>query len=156
MNNGRYNTLEFKQKQAETIDKRFGSIAEYKKICQSCNKEFTFKGRLKTKKFEDAKFCSRSCANNRQTTWDIKIKNGESNGKFVRYREVAFRNHGAKCVVCGFDKIVDVHHLDHNRDNNTKENLIPLCPNHHLMIHRSKFATEVLDAIKNYINGLLV
>ncbi|MEI6849840.1 MAG: HNH endonuclease signature motif containing protein, partial [archaeon] len=53
-----------------------------------------------------------------------------------------------KCVVCGFDKIVDLHHLDHNHDNNSRENLIGLCPNHHRMIHNIKTRKEVLDILK--------
>lgn len=154
MNNGKYHTIEYKQKQEEKVDRLFGPIRQYQKNCQSCGKEFIFEGRLKTKKYEEAKFCSRSCANNRQSVWDNKIQNGESNGKWVRYREFAFKHHGEKCIVCKFDKIVEVHHIDHNRNNNTKENLVPLCPNHHMMIHRSKYANEVLDIIRNYINGL--
>ncbi len=156
MNNGKYDTVEYKQKQAEKVDKLFGPVLEHKKVCQCCGKEFIFKGRLKTKKYEEAKFCSRSCANNRQSVWDAKIQEGESNGKWVRYRVVAFKHHGEKCVVCGFDKVLEVHHLDKNRDNNSKENLVPLCPNHHRMIHTPEFAEEVLDTIKYRVNGLLV
>ena len=40
-----------------------------------------------------------------------------------------------KCAVCGFDKIVELHHKDRNRKNNNISNLIPLCPNHHRMAH---------------------
>lgn len=57
------------------------------------------------------------------------------------YRDFALREHGAKCAICGFDDDVDmleVHHIDENRDNNTSENLIPLCPMCHkkLTIHK--------------------
>jgi RecJ-like exonuclease len=54
-----------------------------------------------------------------------------------------------KCVVCGFDKIVDLQHLDENRGNNSMENLIGLCPNHHKMIHHSNFKQEVQEAVNN-------
>lgn len=154
MNNGKYYTSEFKQKQEEKTNRLFGPIMEHIKQCQCCNKNFIFRGREKTKAYKNAKFCSRSCANNRQSVWDNKIQNGESEGKWIRYREVAFKHHGKKCIVCKFDKIIQVHHIDHNRNNNSKENLVPLCPNHHMMIHKSKYANEVVDTIRNYINGL--
>ncbi|MFA4952656.1 MAG: hypothetical protein WC584_00365 [Candidatus Pacearchaeota archaeon] len=53
-----------------------------------------------------------------------------------------------KCVVCGFDKIVDLHHLDENNKNNLEENFIGLCPNHHKMIHDFKFRREIRDILK--------
>jgi len=39
------------------------------------------------------------------------------------------------CVVCGFEWS-DIHHVDGNHQNNAPSNLIPLCPNHHRMLHR--------------------
>ncbi len=46
-----------------------------------------------------------------------------------------YRKVTKECVVCGFDKVVDLHHLDRNKQNNSQTNLIGLCPNHHRMIH---------------------
>ncbi len=34
-----------------------------------------------------------------------------------------------KCCICGFDTTIDHHHFGFNQ-------LLPLCPNHHTMIHR--------------------
>jgi len=150
MNNGKYDTLEYKQKQAEKVDRLFGPVLQHEKVCSCCGKEFIFKGRIKTKEYERAKFCSRSCANNRQSWWKGQIENGTHTYKWS-YRKIALEHHGHKCVVCGFDKVIDVHHLDNNRQNNTKENLVTLCPNHHYMIHRTKFANEVLEEIKKYL-----
>lgn len=36
-----------------------------------------------------------------------------------------------KCAVCGAQGIYQLHHLDDNPSNNTLDNLIVLCPNHH-------------------------
>lgn len=36
------------------------------------------------------------------------------------------------CALCGAPK-PQIHHIDHNHENNEKSNLIPLCPNHHLL-----------------------
>ena len=52
-----------------------------------------------------------------------------------------------KCAVCGFDKVVSLHHLDENKKNNSEENLIGLCPNHHQMIHMLKWREEVLTQL---------
>jgi len=39
------------------------------------------------------------------------------------------------CSICGFKDVVDLHHIDLNKNNNSLENLAPLCPNHHKMLH---------------------
>lgn len=48
-----------------------------------------------------------------------------------------------KCVICAFDKVVDLHHLDENHKNNLNENLIGLCPNHHKMLHDFRYRKEI-------------
>jgi hypothetical protein len=52
------------------------------------------------------------------------------------------------CMVCGFDKIVEIHHLDHNHINNAQDNLTGLCPNHHKMLHSKKYQKEMFDTLK--------
>jgi len=54
-----------------------------------------------------------------------------------------------ECILCRFNKIVDLHHLDENKKNNHKQNLIGLCPNHHKMFHNYKYKKEIIKAIKN-------
>ncbi len=53
-----------------------------------------------------------------------------------------------KCVVCGFDKIVDLHHLDEDRTNNSEGNLIGLCPNHHKMFHDLRYRKEISQQLR--------
>jgi hypothetical protein len=141
MNNGKYNTEEYKRKQSEKTDRLFGPITNHEKTCMCCGNKFIFVGRLKTKKYEKSVFCSRSCSNNRTKWWDKNLSN---------YRTIAFKNWDKKCVVCGFDKIVAVHHIDENKQNNNPQNLIPLCPNHHEMVH-SKWSGEVIPIIEKII-----
>ncbi len=74
-----------------------------------------------------------------------------------RYHNIDFetyKNATKLCVICGFDKIVDLHHLDMNHDNNSKENLTGLCPNHHKMVHHREFQKEVFQRLKE--KGLFV
>lgn len=141
MNNGKYHTEEYKRKQLQKVDKLFGEIAEHKKICKCCNSEFVFVGRIKTKAYNRAQFCSRSCANNRQEWW---------NDNLIHYRTIALKHWDEKCALCGFDKIVAIHHIDESKENNSKENLIPLCPNHHEMVH-SKWRNDIQPLIERAI-----
>ena len=151
MNNKKYHTLEFKQKQSLKNDRLFGPVLQHEKTCIACNKKFFWKGRLLTKGYAQAKFCSRSCSNNRKTWWD------KPNNKYrsKHYREIAKSHHEFKCVVCGFDKIIAIHHVDHNKKNNSPENLIPLCPNHHEMVH-SKWRFEVQPVIDKWVENYKV
>lgn len=54
-----------------------------------------------------------------------------------------------KCILCGFDKIIELHHIDENNRNNSEDNLIGLCPNHHKMIHRYEYKKEIFEKLKN-------
>lgn len=134
MNNGHYHTEEYKQKQAAATAKRFGEEKEHSKDCVKCGEVYTVFGRERTKKVTESRFCSRSCANNRQEYW---------NDNATNYRTLCFQNNPKACRICGFDKIVVVHHMDENHHNNAINNLIPLCPNHHEMFH-SKHKEEIV------------
>ena len=59
-----------------------------------------------------------------------------------------YRKTTQECVVCGFDKIVDIHHIDANKTNNSPKNLIGLCPNHHRMIHNFNCRNEIFQILK--------
>lgn len=54
-----------------------------------------------------------------------------------------------KCLICGFDKIFDVHHLVAKSKGGSHEpsNLIVLCPNHHKMTHHADYRQEMLATI---------
>ena len=53
-----------------------------------------------------------------------------------------------ECMICGFDKMVDIHHLDHNHKNSVETNLVGLCPNHHRMLHSKKYQKEIFDTLR--------
>jgi hypothetical protein len=52
-----------------------------------------------------------------------------------------------ECIICGFNKVVDLHHLDKDKKNNSENNLIGLCPNHHKMVHTTKYRKEVIEEL---------
>ena len=53
-----------------------------------------------------------------------------------------------KCLICDFDKIIELHHLDRNHKNNSENNLIGLCPNHHKMAHNMNYSDEIEKEIQ--------
>lgn len=65
----------------------------------------------------------------------------DSNAK-SSYRKRALQNYPCKCAVCGWDEDVDileVHHIDENREHNTLDNLIILCPICHRKLTSHKY-----------------
>ena len=117
------------------------NLLEYR-ICPSCGNKFS------VKRYKKKVTCSNSCSNRHfrsgqnATNWKEDVD--------VGYRTVCFRHHEKKCVYCGEDKIVTVHHYDHNHDNNAPPNLIPLCPTHHQYVH-SRYRYIVQPIIDEYI-----
>ncbi len=58
------------------------------------------------------------------------------------YRSLAFRNYSHKCAVCGWDEdedILQVHHIDEDRNNCNIDNLIILCPTCHWKLTMKKY-----------------
>jgi len=115
------------------------------KICPVCDNEFkTSKGHPREKIC-----CSHSCSN-------TYFRSGTNNGNYkyggyirgsttsdTEYRAICFRHYSRKCVICGWDLVVEVHHIDGNSQNNKPENLIPLCPNHHKLTIMNKYKEGV-------------
>ncbi len=112
--------------------------ARGKHICDVCETEFVKKKHTQTT-------CSYCCSNK-------KFRSGEDNGNWKEesYRTTCFLHHEKKCVVCGEENIVAVHHFNENHDDNRPENLIPLCPTHHQYCH-SRFLGEVKSTIDEYL-----
>jgi len=65
----------------------------------------------------------------------------------------SYRKVTKSCAACGFDKVVDLHHLDGNHKNSSESNLIGLCPNHHKMWHIEKFRAEIEALLKQKLNA---
>lgn len=61
---------------------------------------------------------------------------GVSNSKKA-YKEIYIRHNG-KCMVCGFDEVVEIHHIIPRYLDGSDElsNLALLCPNHHALANR--------------------
>lgn len=109
--------------------------------CLTCGKKFK---RLKTDITQN-NYCSLSCAaiaNN--------LKNKQDNS--TSYRKNAFEIFEHKCAICGWnedDRVLEVHHLDENRKNNSINNLVILCPICHKYLTLHLYNYQELFNLKN-------
>lgn len=95
--------------------------------------------------------CSHKCGNN-YFAWKQGSKNYKDgvksySDKLSRYLE----SHGVQksCIVCGNTEILDCHHVDEDRSNSEINNLVFLCPNHHLALHRFNSEEVFLKIIEH-------
>ena len=121
--------------------------------CAKCGKEI-YKSLREIKNSKTGNvFCSKSCAcSYNNTHFRTKENNPNWKGGKVGSKEhmtIAYRNYIPECAVCGEnDKdMLEVHHIDGNHSNNELDNLIILCANHHLKIHRGGLIID--DKIKS-------
>ena len=122
---------------------RKGNKCKYERVikkCPVCSKKFkTIVGNR-----EEKMTCSYACSNKF-------FRSGPDNGNWKEnaYRTTCFHFHEKKCIICGEERIVSVHHLDENKSNNDPNNLIPLCPTHHQYWH-SRYKNLIEDKIIQY------
>ena len=81
--------------------------------CQDCGK--------KVYRYPSAKFC-----------FECIEKHQKEEEKIRRIRKR--KGFGEKCIFCG-KKVEEIHHADMNKNNDRKDNLIPLCRKCHKKIH---------------------
>lgn len=128
-------------------EKKYGKFIIEKFSCERCQKTFSMR-RREFCKLQRTRFCSRICAN----SCGGKAR-AEKYGLEGNYRDICYKHYPKECIICKFSEAVEVHHLDKNRANNSKENLVPLCPNHHVMIHKKKTSDMVEKQIKDILAG---
>ncbi|MDP3026822.1 MAG: hypothetical protein Q8N63_03875 [Nanoarchaeota archaeon] len=125
-------------------------IKHAKGMCTTCYKKLVWKPKLKK-----CPKCGRSlphhakglCAGCYNTTFYLEQA---KNGNYKKYHNIEpelYKKITEKCLVCGFDKVIALHHLDKNRKNNSLNNMVGLCPNHHSMIHNLKYKDEIKKQI---------
>lgn len=120
-------------------------------LCYACYKKLHFKPKTRT-----CKRCKRKmplhakglCAGCYNYVFHLDKNRAYQQRKTNNLDLKTFRKVTEKCAICGFDKIVDVYHLDKNKKNNQNENVIGLCPNHHRMINNYNFRDEMYLLLK--------
>lgn len=94
---------------------------------------------------KEKNYCNRYClaADNPKVAH---LNGNWQGGKWRFIKEQAMIRDGYKCVICGFNYHVHVHHITPLSEGGTNEfsNLITLCPNHHTMVHGGIISVEHL------------
>lgn len=114
------------------------TISHGSHVCDQCGETFT---RLKSKMAKSKsgfRFCSRECKDLAQRIGGIEAIHPAHYGTVTgttTYRVRAFEEYEHKCSNCGYDEyesLLEVHHIDENRANNSIDNFVILCT----MCHR--------------------
>ena len=139
-----------------------GRKGKVRRICLQCNKEFYVHP---SQAKRGGRFCSISCAttyrnltNNPAKRPDVRRKISENHapvpwldqyrfnnykGLMVKsYRTKAFRFYGRKCMRCGSEDRLEVHHKDRDRSNNELSNLEVVCFSCHQQEHIEELKQE--------------
>lgn len=106
-----------------------------KKICKRCQRLMFLKGRG-------------VCAGCYNTLFYLEYQKARNQMQLYGLDYEIYKKITEKCIICGFDKFVALHHLDQNKKNNSTDNLVGLCPNHHQMLHTIKYRNEVFQLLK--------
>lgn len=106
--------------------------------CSICYKAF-YRSNSKHKSKSGFYFCSRTCKARAQ-----KLGSGFETmlpshyGTDCHYRKLAFDNYAHECAECQWNRypeILEVHHIDGNKNNNELANLEIVCPTCHKVLH---------------------
>ena len=114
-----------------------------KKICPRCK-------RLKVMKARG------HCGGCYNTVFMLQYQKDMNYRKYHNISPELYKKITEKCIICNFNKFVELHHIDCNRDNNGEDNMVGLCPNHHKMLHTIKYGewfkelVERLMALEKY------
>ena len=133
----------------ERIDANLGELTHFGVECTICDKSFQVEERSLQFPLKEKYYCTRKCANSVGGNAKALLHHPDS---IAHYTTVCWRHHTKKCIMCPEDKIVAVHHNDHNHGNNDPKNLIPLCPTHHQYVH-SRYRDEVQPTIDEYVKN---
>jgi len=92
-------------------------------------------------------FCSRTCATKfHNKNLKIGAKHPNYTNGLGSYRGRALKKYGEQCYLCGYDtykEVLEVHHIDKDRNNNKLDNLVVLCSNCHKEEHIRQVVKEM-------------
>lgn len=118
-------------KKGQATINTFGEILDFEVECHTCKNTFIVKERKNVFPSKTQYYCSRQCANS------VGGKAKRDKYGITSYVTVAEKFYKRECAVCGITDVLDVHHIDENRNNFHPSNLIFLCPNDHYRLHRN-------------------
>ncbi len=103
-------------------------------VCKECKREMN----------HHSKGLCGGCYNRLFHYEKIKIHNIN---KYYNISIETYRSITKTCATCNFNKIVELHHLDGDKKNNSNKNLAGLCPNCHKLIHSFEFFQEIKEKL---------
>lgn len=116
--------------------------------CAQCGKDFELPlNRIKIPR-SGLHFCCRLCKDTAQRIGGIKEIQPAHYGTGPEDYRAKFAPDELVCKRCGYDEFsvsVQIHHIDHNRENNDRDNLMPLCANCHWALHNNKWFLSELS-----------
>lgn len=119
------------------------------KMCIVCGSLFRVVPSLMNEQYTCSKRCGKTAHRNPQWQGGHTIVYGKKWTRSLR-NEIRMRD-GYKCAICG-DKGIDVHHIDYDKFNNNKDNLITLCHSCHSKTNTNReywqayFTNDMTDA----------
>ena len=120
-------------------------------VCRQCDRVFQRKAYQESWSQERGPFCSMPCYGAWQReniqgpaapTWGMETNpNGRGSHRWIRNRAAALKRDGHRCVECGSEKYLHVHHRvpwePGQPDPHALDNLVTLCARHHRRAHRA-------------------
>ncbi len=130
--------------ECQNLDRKKGKIIE----CNVCSKRVYKKNKDIINSKNGKFFCSIYCSNK----WLGNKNRGQNHTNWINgkssYKEILKRVDMPRvCNLCGErdERVLIVHHIDHNRDNNSIINLVWLCCNCHFLVHNHPTKLKKLD-----------
>jgi len=105
-------------------------VSKIVKQCLNCGAEF----HTEPRSTKEQVTCSRACSN-------TYFRSGPDHGNYIdgvsSYRKKALLHYGEVCMKCGYSnaRVLEVHHKNKNREDNSIDNLEVLCANCHTLEH---------------------
>lgn len=127
----KFEVKEYRLKTAKYCSKKCYDIRNGHPIkynCLKCGKEFYYPPN------RPRRFCSHACANRMRHVDKTEPNKPNNFRRFWQRRGII-----NECEKCGYNEVKEIlglHHIDENRNNNKRENLLVVCPNCHSLIHR--------------------
>jgi hypothetical protein len=120
--------------ECHAIAQRTGKIVQ----CSECGKEVYKTVSNIRDSNNGSMFCGKSCAASYHNRSRVGVDHPSYTNGCGSYRRLAISELGSKCRICGYDIMIvlQVHHKDRNRGNNSIDNLDVLCPTHHNEYHK--------------------
>lgn len=126
-----------------------GKTKTITKPCEYCGKPQTRKpSRFANKRV----FCNASCMQAYRLERSIQPKFHIYHKNRHRYAKIF----GSACIVCGFDRLIEYAHIIPMKlgGKSNKQNLLPMCPNHHNLFDRGLLNESEINLVDTYIRTL--